>query len=234
MEVLIILAVLGVAGLTNTRRWRRWLIYPLMAVVVGLALTFSPLGVALANWGLTFALPLDSGNSVDAIVVLGRGEVLRERRVEIVNSLWKSKRSPDIFASGMLDALEIINRLKEEGVPAQALSGERCSQTTQENAQFTSTLLRPRKLQTILLVTDTPHMLRALLLFQSFGFNVIPYPASLPPTLDVSKQMRSILREYVAIGSYALTGQFNKKSTTELDSPPSDVTEKLKNWKCEL
>lgn len=234
MEVLIILAVLGIAGLTSTRRWRRWLIYPLMAVVVSLALIFSPLGVALANWGLTFALPPDSGNSVDAIVVLGRGEVLRERRVEIVNSLWKSKRSPYIFASGMLDAFEIINRLKEEGVPAQALSGERCSQTTQENAQFTSTLLRPRKLQTILLVTDAPHMLRALLLFQSFDFKVIPYPASLPPTLDVSKQMRSILREYAAIGSYALTGHFNKKSTRELDSPPSDVTGKLKNWKCEL
>lgn len=232
MEVLIPITFLGVIGLISPRRWRRFLIYPSIATISLISIALSPPVVALANWALVFTLPADSQESVDAIVVLGRGQALRERRVEIVHKLWKSKRSLFVFASGMLDAHEITERLKEKGIPGASMGAETCSQTTEENARFTSALLRSRKVQKILLVTDSPHMLRASLAFRSFGFKVIPHVVSLPESWDSPKQMRVILREYAALTEYSVSNRFRPRNERELESPSIDVVQKIENWKC--
>ena len=216
------------------RRWRRFIIIPVMGVVLFFSLALSSPMIALAKWGLVFSVPPDSGEAADAIVVLGRGEELRERRVEVVSKLWKAQRSPRIFISGMLDAREIVERLTETGFPRRAIKGESCSQTTEENAQFTTAILRPQKVRKILLVTDSPHMLRSLLQFRSFGFTVIPHSSSLPLEWNEFKQMRSIVREYVALATYALTNRFKERTIQELEQPTSQTIEKLATWNCKL
>jgi uncharacterized SAM-binding protein YcdF (DUF218 family) len=234
MIVLILLTLIGVLWLISSRRWRRRFLTPIaVLIVLYLGLT-SSLGVALATQGLTAPLPPDSGESVDSIVVLGRGDDFRNRRVEIAEELWRAKRSSKIFASGMLDAEFIIEQLKKNGVVASALSGERCSQSTEENALFSAAVLRPQDVQKILLITDPPHMLRSMLSFQASGFTVIPHASPLPSYWETERSLPVLLREYAGLVQYAVTNRFRQRSTFELEHPPMDVTTKLKTWNCKL
>lgn len=55
------------------------------------------------------------------------------------------------------------------------------SGNTQENAQFSSPLLRAAGIHTIILVTHYAHMGRAKRDFEAMGFEVIPAPVHVPP-----------------------------------------------------
>jgi uncharacterized SAM-binding protein YcdF (DUF218 family) len=231
MEVLISLALLGILWLISPYRWQKRLRLLMVAVLIGLVL-FSPIGLRLGFWGLTAFVPLDAGEATDAIVVLGRGPTLRASRVVELQELWQAKRAPRIFASGMMDARAIVQTLKELDVPAKVLSGEECSQSTEENALFTSALLRPEQIQKILLVTDGPHMLRSRLLFRSFGFQVIAHPIALPSQTAFHQQWVILIRESLALIISSLKGQFKPLSLESLDYPPQEVTQKIQDWQC--
>ena len=135
----------------------------------------------LANAALVRGLPRDSGTTADAIVILGRGDNLRATRINVAAELWRQGRAPQIFASGRGDGRQMVKKLKKVGIPVETLDDENCSQTTAENADFTAALLQPRGIESIILVTDPPHMLRSLLTFRSAGFRVTPHPSPLPP-----------------------------------------------------
>ena len=234
MEALILLTLLGIFGLVSTRRWRRRVLKPMaILLLVGLLVT-SPWMVQLATWGLTVPLPADRGEHADAIVVLGRGEALQGRRVDRVHQLWQTGRAPRVFASGMMDAQPIIERLQQKGLPGSVLSGEDCSQTTEENALYTAAILYPQGVRKIILLTDTPHMLRSFLLFHSVGFTVIPHLSPLPIQWKALQQMTAILREYAGIVHYALMGRFKQRSTAELEHPPAAILEKFTEWHCRV
>ena len=162
---------------------------------------------------------------------MGRGNLLRNRRVEIAAQLWQAKRAPLIFASGMSDAPQVIELLKAKGIPRQKLSGESCSQSTEENALFTAAVLHPQGIQQILLITDPPHMLRSILTFHSLGFTVIPHTSPLPPNLSSAQKTFLVFREYLGMVSYAFLGRFQQRSDSELKHPPA-VLEKLSTWHC--
>ncbi|HEY9698576.1 MAG TPA: YdcF family protein [Trichocoleus sp.] len=172
----------------------------------------SPIALAPGNQILTRFLPEDPGTKTDAIVVLGRGSELRQERVQIASQLWQAKRAPFIFASGSGDAIEIVDSLKQSGIPPQAIDGEPCSRTTEENAQFTAALLQPRGVKRILLVTDPPHMLRSFLTYRSLGFEVIPHLNPLPSQLAERKEAFLLVREYFGLMSYGLKGRFFRRS----------------------
>lgn len=234
MEALIILVSLGIVWLINPkRRWRRFLALIALTMLIGLTIT-SPWGVALATRGLTAALPSDSGEPVQMSVVLGRGPELRQRRLEAVEQLWRQQRSPQVFASGMLDAEFMVEQLQANGMTEAALSGEWCSQSTEENALFTSAVLYSKRVQKILLLTDSPHMLRSLLVFRSFGFTVIPYPIPLPDQWSAGRRSMLVLREYLGLLTYFVTGRFRQRSLADLLPPAADVTQKLVDWNCKL
>lgn len=207
---------------------------PLTVLVLSSLVIISPVGIALMTWGLAFPLPPDGGESVAAIVILGRGEDLRPRRVEVVQKQWPTKRASKIFVSGMMDAAEIIEQLKENGIPRRAMSGETCSGSTEENAMFTSAILNPQKHKKILLVTDQPHMLRSFLTFRSFGFTVIPHSSPLPSAWNSRQRIVLIAREYAGLIHYALTGRFKQKSLEELKQPAAAVSDRLSTWKCHI
>lgn len=232
MELTILVALIAIVWLVSSKRWRRRFVTPgAIAVLICILLT-SPVAAALANWGLVFSLPSDSGERVDAIVVLGRGEELRNRRVELVSQLWQAKRAPKIFISGMLDAYPIIEQLKEDGIPKRQLSGEGCSQKTEENAEYTAAVLYPQKVRKILLITDPPHMLRSLLLFRSYGFTVLPYFSPLPPKLSSKDQVLLMAREYLGLLRYKLEGRFEPRPQTELEHPSAAVLSRFSAWNC--
>ena len=234
MEVLIFFATLWVLWLISSRWWKRQIILPLAIIGLIYVIITSPVGLTLVNQGLTFTIPQDSGEKVDAIVVLGRGDSLRAGRVELAAKLWKQDRAPIIFISGMLDAEEIITDLQGYGISKLKLSGERCSQNTEENAQYTTAVLYPQGIKKILLITDSPHMLRSRTLFQNYGFQVISYQLPLTEQWSANQQLIAMLREYAGLMSYHWQGRFRQRTPDEITNPSQQVKYRLKEWNCYL
>jgi uncharacterized SAM-binding protein YcdF (DUF218 family) len=211
------------------------LIQPLIAVAIAFFLITSPVFVNLLTWGLTAPLPPDLGDRVDAIVVLGRGPDLRAARTGVAWQLWQSKRADKIFASGMMDAIPMVEYWQDKGVPATSLAGEECSQTTEENAIFTSAILHSQRVKSILLVTDPPHMWRSLLVFRSFGFNVVPHATRLDFQRFTTKdRLVLVVREYLGAIDYALNDKFRQRSPQELDNPSPEILRKITEWNCKV
>ena len=231
MKILIQLAFLWVVWLISPRRWRRLIMLPLSAIAISL-IGVSSWGVQLALWGLTVWLPPDTGEYADVIVVLGRGEALRDLRTGVAYELWRGHRAPQIFASGMMDARAIVKNLKELGVPSEYLTGEECSQSTQENALFSATLMKPYEEQRIILVTDASHMLRSVLIFRRNGFQVLPHAIPLPSQWTILDRQRCLLREYLALTQYVWAGSLAKPIPKNLITSPVEVAEKIRAWNC--
>ncbi|GAB1540974.1 YdcF family protein [Scytonema sp. NUACC21] len=201
-------------------RWKRILSgLGIVLLLSYFSATFPPI-IAVAKQGLVAFIPPDSGTTADAIVVLGRGKPFRESRVEVAGELWKANRAPLIFASGAGDGSEIVEQLKEKGIPAQALDEEHCSETTRENALLTASKLQPQGVKRILLVTDPPHMLRSLLTFQSMGFEVTPHTSPVPRGLSSSKTAIMVFYEYMGLVSYGLQGRFLPQHTVAKEVTP--------------
>ncbi|NJO74962.1 MAG: YdcF family protein [Leptolyngbyaceae cyanobacterium RM1_406_9] len=152
--------LLGAAQLLR-RRQRRVFNLTIASLLLIYGLAIAPPSVNLAEKALVSLLPKDSGVRADAIVVLGRGSVFNLSRVELATQLWQTDRAPLIFTSGMGDSPVMLKMLEEQGIPEAVLDGEGCSQTTQENALFTVEALQPKGVKRILLITDSPHMLRS-------------------------------------------------------------------------
>ncbi len=187
-------------------RWKRlWSGFATLLLVTYFSAQF-PLTTAVANKGLVAFIPPDRGQIADAIVVLGRGTVFRDSRVEVAANLWQSQRAPLIFASGAGDGSQIVNKLKQIGIPTEALKEEHCSRTTKENALFTASVLQPQGVNRIILVTDPPHMLRSLLTFRNVGFEVIPHKSPVPHLTQTRKAML-MLYEYMGLVKYGLGGE---------------------------
>lgn len=198
----------------DSRRWR-WKNYwtkAAIAAVIASVLITSPPGIAAATQLLTGLVPSDLGEPAEAIVVLGRGQRSRLDRIEAVTALWRAKRAPKIFASGITDAPLMVKAWKARGIPDEAIDGEGCSRTTEENAQFTAAILRPQGIKRILLVTDPPHLLRSWLTLQSFGFDVIPYGVELPKHLTYRQRAAILFREYGGLVSYGVKGRFFERN----------------------
>ncbi|MBF2008390.1 MAG: YdcF family protein [Chlorogloeopsis fritschii C42_A2020_084] len=189
-------------------RWRRLFIrLGILLCAFYLIATF-PLTTAIIKKGLWAFVPNDPGTTnADAIVILGRGPKFRPSRVEVAAELWKSQRAPLIFASGAGDGQEIVEELKAQGIPGDALDEEHCSRTTKENALFTASVLQPKGVERILLVTDPPHMLRSVLTFRNLGFEVIPHPSTFPNHLPRRKKAILVFYESMGLLSYGLQGR---------------------------
>lgn len=206
--------------LVRSLRWKRQISGLGIVLLLLYGSICSPNGINLGNQFLVGLLPNDSGKTADAIVVLGRGPDLRQERTQVATDLWQAGRAPLVFATGWGDALPITQLLVQNGLPPQAIDGEPCSRTTEENALFTAAQLQPQGVRQILLVTDPPHMLRSFLTFRSLGFDVIPHPNSLPMELPPRKTAFLLIREYLGLVSYGALGRFS----------PREVPAKITVW----
>jgi len=201
--------------LNNTQPYKQRLIeFSLISPTVLLAVYFIATSrpiAGLATQGLISPLPTDSGTTVDAIVVLGRGEELKYSRVDVAVQLWRAKRAAKIFASGATDAPQMLELLAAKGIPRHMLGGESCSQTTEENALFTAAILHSQGIRRILLITDPAHMLRAFLTFRSLDFEVIPHTSPLPLYWTSTEQSFYVFREYLGLANYAFLNRFQQR-----------------------
>jgi uncharacterized SAM-binding protein YcdF (DUF218 family) len=180
-------------------------------------------------------LPDSNMESVDSIVVLGRGPESQLDRALTVAQYWKDHPTAAIFVSGMTDAPEIIGVLEQQGIPESRIRGERCSQSTWENGLFTEYLLDADTAKQIVLITDSPHMVRATWVFQGFGFEVVPYPLSSEQTSFFSlKQAQTIIREYIALIFYGFSGKFSPEPADQKQKSETQAKYKIDNWGCYL
>ena len=115
----------------------------------------------------------------------------------------------DSHAEVMADILERVYKIK-----AQRL--ETKSRTTLENAFFSAEMLAPEGVKKIILVTQSYHMKRAVLLFKHAGFEVIPAPTQLSDRYDLSnwlfwmpdagslQESSRVIYEYIGTGWYRM------------------------------
>lgn len=199
--------------------------------VVG-CLIFLGLSPSIINQVLQIAIARpDTGETADAIVVLGRGPAKNGERTLAAAQLLTQGRASRVFMSGMTDAPVMIKLAKDMGVPANQVSGERCSQSTWENALFSDILLSPQGTQKILLVTDDTHIPRATLTFRRLGFEVVPYPVETKFSIH---QIRHGFRESFGIAFYSLSGKLQPLKDDAKQSAQIEANSKIKKWKCSL
>lgn len=213
-------------------RWGRLLVgaFGMAALLVG-----SPLLVSRTTNILLSLLPPDDGTPVDAIVVLGRGIHHQQSRTSAATELWAEGRSPQIFISGNGDASEIIERLAANNIPLSALSGEHCSKTTWGNAVFSWAMLEPQSVERILLITDRPHMVRSHLVFEGFGFEVVPHPVEVDPGPGWRNQPHLLkIRELAALAKYGITGKLWPQPNQVRQKAAAMGPERLEDWGCYL
>ncbi|MGA0198305.1 MAG: YdcF family protein [Prochlorotrichaceae cyanobacterium] len=184
---------------------------------------------------LRFLFTEYAGESADAIVILGRGLQHRSTRIEGAFYLWDEQPDLDIFVSGMNDAVEITTVLADGGIPAAQIQGERCSQSTIENAEFTSLLLSPKGIQKIILVSDRAHLVRASLVFLSYGFEVLPYAVPTVQKQEFSYEKVLVnLREDLGLVYAGLRQQFQPKSATDIQAAQQKSSLILEDWNCQV
>ncbi|GAB4500106.1 MAG: YdcF family protein [Anaerolineales bacterium] len=127
-------------------------------------------------------------------------------------------------------AVTVAQILQMLDVPPQDILLESDSQNTAENARFTKAILAPMGITRILLVTSAQHMPRAVGLFRTQGFEVIPMPTGyqvsardwdellhpptfaaflldLFPTAENLAETTGALREYLGLWVYTLRGE---------------------------
>ncbi|MBE9136066.1 YdcF family protein [Nodosilinea sp. LEGE 07088] len=173
---------------------------------------------------------------VDTIVVLGRGPNDLADRALAAAQYWQDNQSANIFVSGMMDAPVIIDVLQEMGIPATQISGERCSESTWENALFSDALLQPSANDRILLITDEPHMLRSVWVFKGFGFKQVePYVVEQHPVISLSpKRAYRMLREYAALAKYGVLGRYFPTTPEQHLKAEAAANFRVEDWNCYL
>ncbi len=155
---------------------------------------------------------VDSAAEADVIIALGAG--LRRdgrpgpaltRRSQQAAALWREGFAPRVLCTGgqaenypRTEASACREILLAQGLPTAAILLEERSRSTEENAIYSRQVLDELGLTSIVLVSDSYHMLRAGWLFRQRGFEpyVSPVPASrMRQPLDYP---RALLREFLA------------------------------------
>jgi uncharacterized SAM-binding protein YcdF (DUF218 family) len=167
------------------------------------------------------AWPLEKGRTdvgrADAIVVLGGplaadGRLSRvvDERVRAAVGVWKRGAAPIVCLTGgrtrgaaIAEAEVMAERARQEGLPESAIVVEACSASTYENARNVGTLLLPRGIRRIILVTTPFHLRRGVRWFTRAGFDAQGFLiADSVQREDARWALRWIAREY---GSWVLS-----------------------------
>ena len=187
--------LLLVVGLLAWKRLRisRWFC---AAALLLLMVFSSPAGCGALLDSLEKQFPdttLEALPQAQAIVVLGGALHIpspRHLRSSLIDPsdrilhalrLYRSGKAPLILCSGggedKPESPAMSRLFQEWGVPAEAILVDDQSLNTRENALFSYSLLNPRGVHHILLVTSAIHMPRAAAVFRKAGFEVTPAPA---------------------------------------------------------
>jgi uncharacterized SAM-binding protein YcdF (DUF218 family) len=237
-NVIAALAVLGLVLIVLRR--------PTGAIVGGVALA-ALVAAALSPLGNMLLTPLEQrfpdmrfpDQGIDGIIVLGGSydstshgylsTILLEEDTEpmavMVDLARRYPRAQIIFSGGTdpsspgpSEAAIVKQYFVSFGIPADRISVEERSQTTEENARFTARLINPTPQSRWLLVTSAYHMPRAIGTFRRAGFNVIAFPVGsrthgwqemwLPASTatDNLRRLDIAVHEWLGLLDYRLSG----------------------------
>jgi uncharacterized SAM-binding protein YcdF (DUF218 family) len=155
-----------------------------IGVALLLAIGFTPLPNVVSYW----MAPARELAPAGAIVILGRGGV-NERGELVEASLLGLMEGIDLYRRGLAPLLVLSGSpfgtrwteagrradvARECGISGQAILTMSSARTTRDEALGAWSLLAPRGIRRIILVTNGQAMGRAMLLFERAGFEVIP------------------------------------------------------------
>ncbi|GAB5602076.1 YdcF family protein [Thermus sp. FJN-A] len=188
--------------------------------VRGLVLALLLLSPALGKGGYAWIVVLGAAQYG------GRPSPALERRLEAALALYRQGVAPRIAVAGgkapgdRFSEGEVGCRyLRQRGVPQEALLCETESQNTYENLLF----LKPHLSGPLLLVTDAPHLGRALLLARLLGLQAEGHPVPGPYPLGYWAR-EAFYRLWLYLGLRPLPGGYGLKNPPSVsrspDSPP--------------
>ena len=220
-------------------RRRLLVIFSLFSALAIIVIGSSPISHALyQNHQEKYSpVPVQDSPFAEAIVLLsGEVEVPLPPRAEsqiggnrLLHTfrLYKAQKAPIIIISGgnvfpqgdlASEASYIEDILVEWGIPRSAILFEGKSRNTYENAVETFKVLREEKIDTILLVTSSLHMPRAIATFRSAGIDAIPSSSSIAvrpmqpgildwwPSLSGLGKIQAVMHENLGIFVYRVRG----------------------------
>lgn len=231
---LLMLLLIAWVGLRKGSQIRRWTTRGAITSLLIYWLIIAPITASLLTHVLVSFVPADSGGKADAIVVLTRSEDVMGDRYEEAIELWKARRAPRLFVTSRENFELTQNLIQAQGYPTRIVSATDCARTTKDEATSTAAILGPQGIKTIILMTDTPHMLRAFLTFQGVGFSVIPRPVDLSPSLRAAKRSFLVVREYASLVSYALLGRLQPQTEAALAEPPTILLQSIRERGCDI
>jgi uncharacterized SAM-binding protein YcdF (DUF218 family) len=150
--------------------------------------------------------------SADAIFVLGPA---LERRIDRAHELWRAGYAPILVCSGGKENDETVTQaelcrdmLVEREIPSEAVMVEDVSVSTEENAIYAQTLIAEYGWETVIIVSDDYHLLRADWMFTRMGINSYSSPAS---TRELSPRgyLVALFREVAAFHWQVFIDLFN-------------------------
>jgi uncharacterized SAM-binding protein YcdF (DUF218 family) len=170
----------------------------------------------------------DTAQESDVIIVLGAGLNDDEtpgyaltRRSLHVAELWKQGYAPNIICSGghtgghqRSEADGCRDILLQEGVPSEIILLENQSHSTEENALYSRTLMEQNNWSTAILVTDSFHILRSRIIFQSQGYTVTLSPVRWQEINNTGFYISMLGREIVAYHWHIFKNLFRLQVTS--------------------
>lgn len=181
------------------------------------------------------------GGSIDFKKSLARGQgQLNIHTPRITEMMFLANQYPKakiVFSGGngniasslSSESKELDKILKRIGFDTSRIIYEGLSRNTFENMKFSKKMLNPKNGEVWLLLTSAYHMKRSVQIFNSNGWQVIPYPAGylttgeykVIPNFDVIDNMyklQIVVREIIGIMAYRLTGKIKTYDETDIPS----------------
>lgn len=201
----------------------RWWRHVAVLLAAGLlAAIHLPLGRWLAR---PLLLPPGAGNASSAVVLAsgiyrsGEPSFSCLQRVGHAADLLAAGRvsrlvfstSALVHESGAREAAAVASLVRRLGLPAAAVEVIGEGTTTREEAAALAARLLPRGERRILLVTNGPHIRRAVRVFEAAGFDVVPAPVQTTDSIDSASESRLrlfhyALHEWLGLVWYRLRG----------------------------
>lgn len=223
---LALLVVAVVAMVVSKPRFRRRMVSACLAIMAAYWFLLSPLFAVPATALLSSFVPADTGEPADAVVVLARSGHLQGDRYGKALDMVAAGRSSNLLIMGRAQGAEVIKAIDsdERNLSPNMLSAV-CVRTTKQEAESAAAALGSRGLKKIVLITDTPHMLRAWLTFKGLGFTVMPHAEPLPANVGSRERSLLAIREYLGLVSYGVLGRFSGQSPNTLPEVAKAVSD---------
>lgn len=198
---------------TRRHGWRRWSV--VFVGVLMLCIVVAPLIIFAAVYRQSRT---NEARPVDAIVVLGAAQFngvpsqVFQARLDTAFDLYQQGYAPMIVVTGgrllgdqYTEAEAGKNYLVDRGVPADVILMENVSHNTAASFEGVQRILRPRGVESLLLVSDGFHLYRSKMLAENAGFEAYGYAAENSPIRQGSgTELRYMVRETFGVLAWKL------------------------------